>query len=255
MLRFRLATSRVRSRIEKMLCCVHRPRRTHLDASELDSLVFLAAAELVLRQREVLPLVAERLGEDPYEYWMLRRFDRPADGTRTGDFPQGGVTADGQWNWFFHGFECDIKNTQDGRFVRVDFGPARNRLTFTGWGIMQFVMTSKPPWREFAVLRSCLARKAPPYDEYSGSEIKVEASLEQLEEAGLIGPADPDLLGHVLAHTEATPNGSMISLPEELRPECPCDVFTCSRLVVTEKGKAVLAGNTPGICPECGESR
>jgi hypothetical protein len=73
------------------------------------------------------------------------------------------------WVWNFHALECDVWNLDDGRFVRIDFGPRTRRLVITGSGVLQYVMTVCPPWRCFDALREFLARGTAPYDRLSRS--------------------------------------------------------------------------------------
>lgn len=209
-----------------------------LSEPELDRLVLSAAAELLERQQELLPVVTEALGMDPYDYWIIQQCHPSAP--RCEPRQQSGTTANAEWEWYFHGLECDIKNLRDGRFVRLDFGPRRNRSTFTSWGVMQFVMTSKPPWHLYESLRAFLAEKPPPYDEYSGTDIPVRAALDRLQQQGLVDWADREL--HQISEANRVydeAGNCVIRLPEELKPDCGCDVFTCTRLIVTSEGIAL----------------
>lgn len=209
-----------------------------LSEPRLDIMVLSASAELLERQQELLPSVTRALGMAPYDYWITQRYHRSSP--QCGPLQQSGKTVDAEWKWFFHGLECDIKNMRDGRFVRIDFGPCRNKFAFTSWGVMQFVMTSRPPWHSYEVLQSLLAEAPPPYDEYSGSDHPVRGALDRLHQQGLVGWADPELYEAVEANSVCDDVGNCrIQLPEHLEPDCSCDVFTCRRLVVTSKGNAL----------------
>jgi hypothetical protein len=107
-----------------------------------ESELLLAARELVLRQRELLPLLEKMLGTTAYEHWILRRGSRSDR-----DW------ASPPWRFNFHGLELDIIHQTDGRLVRVDFGPRGRREVFTPWGLGQLICSSRAPWREFGRLR------------------------------------------------------------------------------------------------------
>jgi len=147
--------------------------------------VLEASYEQTVRQQELLPLLAKQLGVAPEEVfytWAFRRCQ------------QRGVIADTNWAYYFHGLECDLKNSTDGRFLRLDFGPKGTVQTFTLWGVVQFVMTSVHPWPEFAELKELLADSAPPYDQYSGSLQKMAPIWDVLAAKGMFEEADPGLV-------------------------------------------------------------
>jgi hypothetical protein len=76
--------------------------------------VLKACEELILKQNEILPHLAKVLEVETNEIfyeWAFRRIS------------QTGNILDNKWRYFFHGFECDIENLSDGRFLRIDFGP------------------------------------------------------------------------------------------------------------------------------------
>jgi hypothetical protein len=143
---------------------------------------FLSACqETVYRQQELVPALAESLGVPPtevfYQWVMQPRCE------------QRGTIIGTEWRYFFHGRECDLKHS-DGKFLRVDFGPGGRFDTFSGWGILQFVMTSKAPWQEFPELRVHLAKRQPPFDELSGSHEKMTALVSELKDSGLVEVID-----------------------------------------------------------------
>src|SRR5688572_2447965 len=119
--------------------------------TELEQAFLLAAHDLSVRQEELYPVLAARLGQDPYDFWV-GRLDTPKGGWfRTWrlrrQFRRLESGRFDRWAWDFHGLECDVWNLDDGRFVRIDFGPSTRRLVITGWGVLQFVMSVRPPWR------------------------------------------------------------------------------------------------------------
>src|SRR4051794_13571540 len=90
-----------------------------------------ACGEAELRQREMIPQLASALDapvEEVFYTWAFRRCR------------QHGEIPNSPWRYFFHGLECDLKNTTDGRFLRLDFGPRGRIDTFTAWGVLQFIM-------------------------------------------------------------------------------------------------------------------
>src|SRR5688500_7516416 len=93
----------------------------------------LTACDLSIQYRQpLLDELAASLSvrpEELYYEWVQRRWRR-------------GWFGNGEWQYFFHGVECDLRNTKDGRFLRVDFGPGGITTAFTAWGITQFIMTS-----------------------------------------------------------------------------------------------------------------
>lgn len=98
------------------------------DGPELPSLtpaelgVLEVCREVVVRRREMLPRLAEALGvaaEEVFYTWAIRRCR------------QRGTLGDTGWVYFFHGFECDLEHTGDGRLLRIDFGPGGRVDTLT----------------------------------------------------------------------------------------------------------------------------
>ena len=148
-------------------------------------LVLNACAEAITRQQELLSLTASHLNLPASQ--ILYEWGN-------GKFKQWGNLNRGEWSYLFHGMGCDFKNTIDGRFLRVDFGPHGRTDTFTSWGITQFIMSSTAPWSEYQELKTHLARISPPYDQFSGSHDKMELIWTKLEQRGLIEKADQDLI-------------------------------------------------------------
>src|SRR5262249_28013098 len=133
-----------------------------------------------------------------------------------GKFKQWGSLNKGEWSYLFHGMECDFKNTVDGRFLRVNFGPGGRTDTFTSLGITKFIMASKPPWPEFEELKRYLAKTPPPYNQCSGSLEKMELVWSKLEQHGLIEKADQSLLDFVAKHTVTGADGfARVEFPPE----------------------------------------
>jgi hypothetical protein len=58
--------------------------------------------------------------------------------------------------------------------------------TFTEFGALQFVMTSKFPWSDFEQLKRFLAKENPPYNRFSGDYSKMNDICEKLFSENLI---------------------------------------------------------------------
>jgi len=177
-----------------------------------------ACQEVVLRQSELVPALARTLRVAPQEvfyHWAMPPRCR-----------QTGTIAGSSWRFFFHGLECDLKNP-DGRFLRVDFGPGGRFDAFTGWGVLQFVMTSKAPWREYPELRRHLAEGLPPFDELSGSHERMVSLFSDLADLGLVEVAS-----------------AKIGTKEANDPEKQAfwDALVCHVWILSELGKQTLAG-------------
>lgn len=194
---------------------------------------FLAACqEAVVRQQEVVPLLAKALGVDPREIfyrWMEC------------ELPQVGVFAAGEWRYFFHGNECNLYHLKDGRCLRVDFGPQGRLDTFTGWGVLQFIMTTKDPWREFPQLQAYLAKTAAPFTHLSGSHAKMVLLFEELENAELVEVADAELCALLKSHRIVNSSGATeVHLPPGLSKRTFFDLWVCERYVISQAGRQVI---------------
>lgn len=207
----------------------------------MDTLVldFLSAAqEASLLKQELAPLLADALNvpsERIFSVWMAREVE------------QSGRFAGSEWAYFFHGMECDLGNRQDGRFVQLEFGPGGRVDTFSGWGVMQFVMTSKAPWREFRNFRTHLAGKPPPYNALSGSYTKMTILEDELERQGYVKPADLQLSQYKQEITKTTEKGTLIDIPPDTPSQRWLDILVCDRWVLSDKALYLLAGNAPTL--------
>jgi hypothetical protein len=202
-----------------------------MNSDDLDLLA--ACSEARRRQQEMLPRIAATLGVPDgrvfYTWTLVRRC------CQTQDIP------DSTWRFSFHGFECDLRNTTDGRFLRFDFGTGGRCDCVTAWGVLQFVMTSKEPWREFPTLRERLARTGPPYDYLSGDHAKVSEAWDRLERAGCFEPADPVLVALQARHTTIGPDGiNYVSYPEGTSDETMIDCAVAHRPLLTARARDLL---------------
>ncbi|MDY3559438.1 hypothetical protein R5W23_000431 [Gemmata sp. JC673] len=201
-----------------------------MHANDFDLLT--ACFEARRRQREMLPLIASALSvpdERVFYTWMAGA-DRDIE-----DIPNS------PWKFRFHGFECDLRNTDDGRFLRYDFGPGGRCDCVTAWGVLQFVMTTKAPWREFPALRAQLARTGPPYDYLSGDHAKVSEAWDRLERAGCFEPADPALVAFEALYTRTGTDGRRcVSYPEGTLNQTAIDCSVAHRQLLTDRARALL---------------
>jgi len=192
---------------------------TAMEFPEID--ILNAAYEAELRQQEMLPLLASTLNvpaEAVFHTWAFRRCR------------QHGEVADTSWQYFFHGLECDLKNSADGRFLRLDFGPRGRIDTFSAWGILQFIMTSTAPWPDFTALKRLFADKEPPYDELSGNFPKFCEYWDKLDEKGCFDTADPALVEFLARCTTVDPSGiSIVRFPSETPEETQVDCSVAHR--------------------------
>jgi hypothetical protein len=213
-------------------------------------LAFLSACqEIVRRQQELVPLLAATLRvlpEEVFYCWMRRSFPEPDPPFGEDEDLQRGCIRGTEWDYFFHGFECDIQHRDDGRFVRVDFGPRGRLDTFTGWGVLQFVMTTRAPWQTFPDLQTYLAAKPPPYNSLSGSHARMCDLQDRLETLGCFERAAPDLHALVERHTERPPNAwTRFMPPVGLSERDLVDCYICNRWVLSPTALRILAEGTP----------
>jgi hypothetical protein len=198
----------------------------------LDLRFLLACHESVGRRNPLLDDLAASLSVRPEELfylWAERRCK------------QRGTLRGGEWAYFFHGFECNLRQVDDGRFLRVDFGPHGNTETFSSWGVAQFVMTSKSPWPDFGDLKAFLADGPPPYDEHSASLERAGQLGDHLERAGLIESADRQLLALSERHTTLNSNGiPTLRLPQGTPDRTYFDVSVARRKLISEEGQRLI---------------
>jgi len=204
-------------------------------STELKYAFLCACQEAVFHQQELIPALAESLGIAPKEvfyHWVM-----PPRCEQTG------MIAGAKWRYFFHGLECDLKHP-DGRFIQVSFGPGGRFDTFSGWGVLQFIMTAKAPWQEFSELRAYLAEESPLLDELSGSHDRMMVLVSQLKDSGCIELADPALCTLRKEYTIIDADGkSVVSMPGDYGDPTKrefYDTSVCHRLVLSELGKQVL---------------
>src|SRR5262245_49313334 len=174
---------------------VNTPAFKQMESDRMNTIhyqVLKACTEAVNHQQELLSLIASHL-DTPSNQLLY--------GWARGKFKQWGSLNRGEWDYLFHGMECDFKNAIDGRFLRVDFGPQGRTDTFTSWGITQFVMSSTHPWSDFQELKCHLAKICPPYDQFSGSIDRMDLIWSKLEQNGLIEKADQTLLDYAKMYT------------------------------------------------------
>jgi hypothetical protein len=146
-----------------------------------------------------------------------------------------------EWGYFFHGLECDLTNGTDGRFLRLDFGPRGRKDTFTAWGILQFLLTSVSPWKEFAALKAYFGEGQLPFNPYSGSLEKFAPVWDRLTAAGAFEKADPSLLALESKYTFRGSDGlATVRFPPEIPEETILDCMVARRERLSPHARQLL---------------
>jgi hypothetical protein len=194
--------------------------------------VLAACREATLHNHELVPLLAEHLGVSVSEVWYTWAHRRCR---------QLGTLPGTDWKYFFHGEECDLKNTADGRFLRVDFGPGGILETFTAWGVLQLIMTSAAPWPEHRQAQAHFAKEGPPYGPESGDLFKICATWDRLESVGAFQPAAPQLVEFQKRHTTIRSDGiAYVEYPPGTSNEMSVDCSVAHRSCLSSLGQEVL---------------
>jgi hypothetical protein len=199
----------------------------------LELVVLEACQEFILRQQEMLPHLAAALDvaeEEVFYTWTLR-----------GRAKTRGHLKDAAWTYFPHGFECDLKNTNDGRYLRIDFGPRGRVGILNSYGVLQFIMTSVYPWREFPQLKEYFANGDPPYDHNSGNWRKMSQLWDRLEMKGVFEQADSRLVTLQAKYSSRGPDGlTWIQFPPEFSEETRVDCNVAHRRILSPIGTQLL---------------
>jgi len=208
-----------------------------MDAIELA--VLQACQEMLQRQREVLPLLAEHLRvleSELFHVWSQRAC------------PQHGSFADGAWTYFFHGYECDLRHVSDHRFLRIDFGPGGRTDTVTAWGVLQFIMSSCAPWSEFAELKTYFAKAGPPHNEFSGDLNRMSAVWQQLQAERAFEVADQGLVDELARHTTTEPSGARkVQFPANASERYVLDCMVAHRQRLSPRAMQLLKANLASV--------
>ncbi|MEN0063961.1 MAG: hypothetical protein AAGA48_17540 [Myxococcota bacterium] len=148
------------------------------------------------------------LGWSLYAYWI-----HPGEGRRRRTFPR----AVG-WTLRFHGLECDLAH-DDGRFMRVDFGPNDHPGTFSYYGLSLFLESS---WRDHDPLRDWLRKH-----EYESGAIHRLGDLHYAR--GWVEPSDVEL-----------DRRNQEGVPDDRPHDDPMARMLAGRPSLSAKGLAVL---------------
>ncbi len=205
---------------------------------EIEFGVLQACQEYVKRQLEMLPALAAAIGvaETDVFYTKMRR-----------PIAQRGTLPGGDWAYFFHGYECDLRNLNDGRFLRVDFGPEGRVGILNSYGVLRLIMTSVLPWREFPKLRSYFAKDGPPYHENSGDWQKMSELWDRLDSQGFFEQTAPSLVALQAKHTKRGVDGlNHIDYSSEIADETRFDCAVAHRQQLSPKAIAILKGHVLG---------
>jgi hypothetical protein len=186
------------------------------------------------RQLEMLGPLAEALGVQEDKVFYLWAIERQ-------HCRQRGQIGSGPWWYFFHGYGCDLRNDADGRFLRYDFGPGGRADCLSSWGVLQFIMTTKEPWQQFPSLRSRMAEKGPPYDEFSGDLFKMSVAWDRLEALGCFEAADTALAEFERRCTSRGPDGlNYVRYPDGTSDQMMVDAAVARRSVLTGRARELL---------------
>jgi hypothetical protein len=182
---------------------------TSFAASEIDLLH--ACQEVVVRSHEMTKPLAETLGVPVGEVFYTWAFRRCR---------QSGALAGGTWQYFFHGLECDLRNTADGRVLRIDFGPGGSLDTFTAWGVANYIRHAIPPWSEFKMLKQY----------YEGSKFGDDSLWDSAAAKGAFDRADQSLMDLRAKCTTTGPDGiQRIVWPPEISEKAIVDSSVAHR--------------------------
>ena len=228
---------------------------------------------------ELVPKLAHQLGvpvQELFYHWMS---------PRRSEMEQVGIIKNNKlkyflkntkWRYFFHGIDCDLWNTKDGRFLNVCFGPKGRIDTFEQGGVSRFVFTSKSPWPEYVKLKQFLfgqkfhelLKRNETEPKFRGLPIipfpnwaKMELLMDELEAYKFIERPDPELWQLVKKYTKKLSSqefkerfgteqwqaarktttiddegASIIDLPETTTEKEWIDTCVCHRWVISAKG-------------------
>ncbi len=203
-----------------------------MDLIEIETLH--ACHELLLCRQELFPLFESALGvmqKDVFYTWAFRKCQQ-----------RGRLSPQTAWTYFFHGLECDLKNTLDGRLLRIDFGPHGRIDTFTAWGVLQFIMTSVAPWPDYHKLKHFFADTGPPFDQFSGNFDTFCVVWNQLEEKGCFEIADAELVQLQNRYTIVDVHGTQhIRFPKSIPASTQIDCSVAHRKILSQYGYHLVA--------------
>jgi hypothetical protein len=193
----------------------------------------------------MLPLLAKALGVPAPEVFYTWAFRKCR---------QRGRLEGTDWVYFFHGLECDLKNSADGRLLRIDFGPGGRVDTFTMWGVLQFIMTSASPWLEFPDLQRQFATGEPPYNQFSGSVEKMSPVWDSLRSRGFFEMAARDLVDFEAKHTVKSPEGlTLVRFPPDTSAETKVDCSVAHRVMLSPAAHRLLQESQAGFHATAGD--
>jgi hypothetical protein len=194
--------------------------------------ILQACSEVELHQREMIPVLAAALNvpvEAVFYTWAFRQCS------------QHGELPGTPWRYFFHGFECDLMNTADGRFLRLDFGPHGRTDTISAWGVLQFIMTATAPWTGFLALQRLFADKEPPYNQFSGNFHKFCEYWDRLEGQDCFDVADSTLV-EFLAHCTTVDSQGIqaVHFPPGTAEKTQIDCSVAHRKILSANARQLL---------------
>jgi hypothetical protein len=199
------------------------------------SFLHACQADIVCKQVFV-PLVAHQIGMPSKE--LFNQWQTGPD-SQTHLFT--GSIGETCWKYIFHGFECEVENYNDGRHLRIEFGPHGRFDTISPDTIYTYVRSSRAPWREFPKLREFFVKKSPPNAIYIQS---VREMFHRLSQRGYFEAADKELCALVKKNNSGPPDsrrtdwqykGVLDSTVHFSLDEC-----VCGRWVLSDLGKRTI---------------
>jgi hypothetical protein len=188
--------------------------------NEIEIGLLEACQAYVACQYEMLPQLAEVLGMDEthiFYHWAMRRC------------AQSGSLTNTDWNYFFHGMECDFDNRRDGRHLRMDFGPKGRVGILDCHGVLTFINSSVSPWPEFPILKAYFEKN------------KISKVWRRLESQGLFEAADSELVNLLAKHTAREPDGLLhVRFPAEITDEMQADCNVAHRQQLSATAMQIL---------------
>ncbi len=193
--------------------------------------VLTACQEALQEKQKLIHLLSKTFRLEPqniFYHWI------------NGKLPQHGYLSNKQWKYFFHGLECDLRH-QDGRFIRMEFGPGGRIDTFTDWGIYKYITSFKKHWLTSIDVDSYLAKLMASPESLDNYQ-KTSLIVNRLKDLKLLVPVAPELAKELNGCHVKTFGASemVVQLPKHLTDRKYFDTRVCNRLIIAAKGWQLL---------------
>lgn len=204
--------------------------------------VLTACQDALQEKQKLILLLAKTFHLEPqniFYHWI------------NGKLPQHGYLSNKQWKYFFHGLECDLRH-QDGRFLRMEFGPGGRIDTFTDWGIYKYITSFRKHWLtsievDTSVAKMTSAASSESLDPYQ----KISLIVNRLKDLKLLVPVAPELAKELNGCHVKTfgANEMVVQLPKHLTDRKYFDTRVCNRLIISATGWQNLPASTSQSSP------